>query len=292
MQKDSIDFNTSPLISIGMPVFNGEKYIKEALDSLLSQNLIDFEVIISDNSSSDGTQNICEEYAARDSRIRYSRQDKNIGVIRNFRYVLDRSEAEYFMWLAYDDYLGDGDYLLRLYSSLGGHNFCFPRIDILNMDGEGSYILENVTENFEKCKSGFDFCKQTVNICSYQIYGLYKKSFLLKNYHFIDSCSHMKCYGEGLAVHAMTVISPPCYEPNVRLIYRRHNENVSSASNGKHYKDFFEFTIKVVAFYGKKTNFNCRRKLSIIKDICFLYVKKMLILLFPRLFKLKKYLKR
>jgi len=72
-----------------MPVYNGEKYIREALDSLLAQTFTDFELIISDNASTDGTQVICEEYAARDPRIRYVRQRENRGAVANFRFVLD-----------------------------------------------------------------------------------------------------------------------------------------------------------------------------------------------------------
>jgi len=92
-----------PQVSIGMPVFNGEKYIKEALDSLLSQTFADFELIISDNASTDDTEAICREYAARDMRIRYIRQAQNLGAAANFKAVMDESVGEYFMWAACDD---------------------------------------------------------------------------------------------------------------------------------------------------------------------------------------------
>lgn len=92
-----------PAVSIGMPVFNGEKYIRKAIDSLLAQIFSDFELIISDNASTDGTAAICREYAANDSRIRYIRQPENIGAENNFKYVLRESVGEYFMWAACDD---------------------------------------------------------------------------------------------------------------------------------------------------------------------------------------------
>ena len=92
-----------PQVSIGMPVFNGEKFICEALDSLLAQTFTDFELIISDNASTDGTEAICGEYAAKDSRIRYVRQAENLGPAANFKYVLDVAVGEYFMWAAADD---------------------------------------------------------------------------------------------------------------------------------------------------------------------------------------------
>jgi len=94
---------TSLSVSIGMPVYNGEAYIRNAIDSLLKQTLIDFELIISDNASTDGTESICREYAAQDVRIFYFRQKKNIGAAANFQFVVNHARADFFMWAAYDD---------------------------------------------------------------------------------------------------------------------------------------------------------------------------------------------
>jgi glycosyltransferase involved in cell wall biosynthesis len=92
-----------PSVSIGMPVFNGESFIREALDSLLTQTFTDFELIISDNASTDGTEAISREYAERDARIRYVRQPENMGALKNFQFVLEEAVGEYFMWAAADD---------------------------------------------------------------------------------------------------------------------------------------------------------------------------------------------
>jgi glycosyltransferase involved in cell wall biosynthesis len=92
-----------PRVSIGMPVFNGEKYLEEALDSILAQTYRDFELIISDNASTDRTQQICRQYAAKDSRIRYYRNERNLGCPRNFNRVFELSSGELFKWAAYDD---------------------------------------------------------------------------------------------------------------------------------------------------------------------------------------------
>lgn len=94
---------TPPKVSIGMAVFNGEPFIREALDSLLAQTFTNFELIISDNASTDGTEAICREYAACDARIRYVRQPENRGGLLNFQFVLDEARGEYFMWAAADD---------------------------------------------------------------------------------------------------------------------------------------------------------------------------------------------
>jgi len=93
----------APQVSIGMPVYNGEPFIREALDSLLAQTFTDFELIISDNASTDGTEAICREYAVKDDRIRYVRQAENRGALANFQFVLDEAVGEYFMWAAADD---------------------------------------------------------------------------------------------------------------------------------------------------------------------------------------------
>lgn len=123
--------NRTPAVSIGMPVYNGAQYIREALDSLLTQTFTDFELIISDNASSDATQVICEEYAQRDSRIRYVRQSENKGAAENFRFVLDCAQADLFMWAAYDD-LWAPDYLMDATTLLADKNidFVFPSFEL------------------------------------------------------------------------------------------------------------------------------------------------------------------
>ncbi len=92
-------------VSIGLPVFNGEKFLQKCLDSLLVQTYDNFELIISDNASTDTTSQICEEYSRKDDRIRYIRQKKNIGMMQNFNFVLQEAKCEYFMWIGSDDYI-------------------------------------------------------------------------------------------------------------------------------------------------------------------------------------------
>ena len=94
---------TKPLVSVGIPVYNGERFIRQALDSVLRQTYDNLEVIISDNASTDKTGEICLEYAARDRRIQYHRSPVNLGVIANFRRAFELSAGDYFMWAAADD---------------------------------------------------------------------------------------------------------------------------------------------------------------------------------------------
>lgn len=96
----------TPRLSIGLPVHNGEQYLAEALDALLGQSYGDFELIISDNASTDGTEAICRRYAGTDRRIRYIRQQRNIGCAGNHNVVFTRSRGELFKWASDDDLYG------------------------------------------------------------------------------------------------------------------------------------------------------------------------------------------
>jgi glycosyltransferase involved in cell wall biosynthesis len=95
--------HTIPRLSIGLPVYNGADYLREALDSLLNQTFDDFEIVISDNASTDATQAICEEYMDRDERIRYERQEFNAGAAANYNRTVEIARGELFKWAAHDD---------------------------------------------------------------------------------------------------------------------------------------------------------------------------------------------
>lgn len=108
MVSDTIDSTADgnhPRISFAIPVRNGENHIGRALESLLAQDFGDFEVVICDNASTDGTADIIQRYIGRDKRIRYSRNAENIGQIENFNRVFELSRGEYFRWMGADDWL-------------------------------------------------------------------------------------------------------------------------------------------------------------------------------------------
>ncbi len=93
------------MVSVGMPVYNGEAHIRKAIESILGQTFTDFELVISDNASSDGTAAICQEYAARDSRIRIFRNEINRGSVYNDNRVFQLSRGKYFKWASSNDYI-------------------------------------------------------------------------------------------------------------------------------------------------------------------------------------------
>jgi len=136
--------DTRPVISIGLPVYNGEAHLAEAVDSLLAQTFSDFEIILSDNCSTDATPGIIARYAARDTRIHAVKQSENIGGLPNFRFVLEAAKGEYFMWAAYDDW-HDPNYLAALHAALADDpalQMAAPRIVRVRMDGSVAGVSE------------------------------------------------------------------------------------------------------------------------------------------------------
>jgi glycosyltransferase involved in cell wall biosynthesis len=95
---------TSILVSVGVPVYNGLPHLRRALETLVAQTHRNLEIIISDNASTDGTEALCRDYAARDPRISYLRNTENIGGGANFTRVLDLACGDFFMWAAHDDW--------------------------------------------------------------------------------------------------------------------------------------------------------------------------------------------
>ncbi|NJR68855.1 MAG: glycosyltransferase family 2 protein [Synechococcales cyanobacterium CRU_2_2] len=92
-----------PLVTVGLAVYNGENFIREAIDSILGQTFRDFELIITDNASTDSTQRICEAYAAQDARVRYVRNPENLGCTQNQNYTVKLARGKYFKLAAHDD---------------------------------------------------------------------------------------------------------------------------------------------------------------------------------------------
>jgi glycosyltransferase involved in cell wall biosynthesis len=108
-----------PTVSVGLPVFNGEPFIAEAIDSILAQTFEDFELVISDNASTDRTQEICLAYAEKDDRVRYVRNRDNLGAAYNYNQTFHLSSGRYFKWAAHDDVMLP-DFLERCVVALDG----------------------------------------------------------------------------------------------------------------------------------------------------------------------------
>ena len=124
-------------VSIGLPVFNGEKYLRQAIDSILAQSYQDFELIISDNASTDKTSQICDTYAVRDKRVKYYRNKTNLGAARNYNNTFRFSSGIYFKWAAHDDILAP-DYLQECVKVLDADQsivLCHSKVGCIDENG-------------------------------------------------------------------------------------------------------------------------------------------------------------
>ncbi|NQV20616.1 MAG: glycosyltransferase family 2 protein, partial [Rhodospirillales bacterium] len=129
---------SSPRVSIGLPVYNGETYLGLAIDSILAQTFTDFELVICDNCSTDRTQEICEHYAKQDARVRYYRNPENLGAGPNYDRTFELSSGEYFKWMAHDDLIAP-EFLEKCVAALDadpGAVLCHARVELMDADGE------------------------------------------------------------------------------------------------------------------------------------------------------------
>jgi glycosyltransferase involved in cell wall biosynthesis len=136
----------APGVSIGLPVYNGGTMLAEALDSILAQTYRDLEIVITDNASTDSTQAIAEQYAAQDPRIRYLRNDRNIGAPENFNRAFAESTRALFKWASHDDLLAP-TFIQRCVDALQAEPdtvLAFSRIIVV--DGEGTIQKELPTQ--------------------------------------------------------------------------------------------------------------------------------------------------
>ena len=127
-----------PRVSVGLPVYNGENFLREAIDSVLEQTFEDLELIISDNASTDLTEEICRGYAAKDKRMKYFRNKENMGASFNYKRVFGLASGEYFKWTAHDD-VCKPEFLERCVEVLDADSevvLCYTRTATVNSRGQ------------------------------------------------------------------------------------------------------------------------------------------------------------
>ncbi len=167
-----------PRVTLGLPVHNGENFLRQAIDSLLAQTYTDFDLIISDNASTDSTERISREYAARDSRIRYYRNEVNIGGAENFNRVFQLSNSEYFKWSAHDDICAP-DFLLKCVEVLDSNPsvvLAYPKAKNMNKDGVVREEVPWPRSDFSTPQERFGVLFQMQNC--YPVFGLMRSSAL------------------------------------------------------------------------------------------------------------------
>jgi len=217
-------------VSIGIPVFNGATTIGRAIESVLVQTTSDFELLVSDNASTDTTEAICRRYAAQDSRIRYTRQPRPISALANFRAVLDDARTPYFMWLAADDYVLPRllEQALSVLNARPDVVCAAPRTEFLEVDGSrrpaaGTFsLLGEVRENL--CRYLADPADNS------RFYGLYRREVVQRvlprhPYHALDwaMAAGTLLYGRHLELPEMLLVR----QANDALKYTRTIDTIT-----------------------------------------------------------------
>ena len=177
-----------PKVTIGLPIYNGEKYMRESIESILNQDYQDFEFIISDNASTDSTGEICQEYAKNDKRIKYYRNNVNIGVGNNYTRVVELAEgSDYFMWSSHDD-LWNKNFLSKTLTALEKNStasLCCTKVNFIDLEGNIIHDFSNNTP----MSLGLDTTNMSIvkkykifidKLCFCIVYGLYRYSEIKK----------------------------------------------------------------------------------------------------------------
>jgi glycosyltransferase involved in cell wall biosynthesis len=172
--------SAAPLVSVGLPVYNGEALLRRALDSLLAQDFADFEIVICDNASQDRTEEIGREYAMLDPRVRYHRNPENIGLAGNFNRAFEISQGTYFKWAAHDDWHAPESLRLSVEALEGNPNavLCATGVSIVDETGSeiGSWIPDPDLATDDVCRR-VRFLLSTLGE-THPMYGLVRSSAL------------------------------------------------------------------------------------------------------------------
>jgi glycosyltransferase involved in cell wall biosynthesis len=164
-----------------MPVFNGQRYVAQAIQSIVSQTFTDWELIISDNASTDGTSNICQSLANRDRRISYSRLPENVGAVANYNRVFRQAGGQYFKWAAHDDLI-EPTFIQRCVDTLDADPsavLAYPRARFIDENGNfaGDYRVKLATDsNLPSARFAAIALANHKNTHNLEIFGLMRRA--------------------------------------------------------------------------------------------------------------------
>lgn len=218
-----------PRVSIGMPVYNGELFLKEALDSILAQTFEDFEVIISDNASTDKTQEICKLYSTRDERVKYYRNEQNIGGARNFNRVFELATGEYFKWAAHDDICAPEclEKCVEVLDQNPAVGLCYTKTKLINTQGKVLSRNCDIALRTDSLNPQFrfhDLIFDKYHLC-FQLFGVMRTSTLAMT-PLLGSYS-----GSDLVLLAKLALLSQFYEIPEYLFFNREHSQRSSRSS-------------------------------------------------------------
>jgi glycosyltransferase involved in cell wall biosynthesis len=214
---------SSPLVTIGLPVYNSEKYLQQSLDSLLAQTYSNFVLVISDNASTDGTAEICRRCAASDSRVRYHRNDVNIGLPGNFNRVFQLCTTKYLKWATADD-LWAPTFLERAFEVMESNEsiaLCYPKSFVFEGDGAPQPYEDNLHLTQEDPADRFLALVERIGL-AHQLLGVIRSSCLRQTHLFAAYP------GSDIVLLAELTLYGKYYELPERLFYRRFHPQASS----------------------------------------------------------------
>lgn len=228
-----------PDISIGMPVFNGEKYLSEAISSILSQSFGNFELIISDNASTDRTESICRYFSDLDPRVTYVRQSENLGSLRNFEFVLNSASADFFMWAACDDFWSP-DWIRQTLNIAQMHQCaCFGRVHVIDDADRTIPHVANMrlieftgASLWRRLRYFIDPAMRGKANAFYSVFptNLLRKSS--SNALFQNPTINRLRFSDTLALYAFLELSEIRVAPGVTMSKRIHSTSAGSAETG------------------------------------------------------------
>ncbi|MFC2075378.1 glycosyltransferase family 2 protein [Bdellovibrionota bacterium] len=212
-----IESKPNPTVSIGFPLFNAEKYLRLSIESLLAQDFKDFELIVSDNCSTDNTFEICKEYAEKDSRIQLHKSDCNRGATFNFNYLFELARAPYFMWAAHDD-MWEPSYIRKCLEKLKTHPsavMCSSEVKFIDDDGDETSCSYNKldTLGLEVRDRVSRMISQFVWLASYGLFrsDVIRKALPITDKHASDVLFLLKI----MLLGEVTIVNEPLF------VYRR-----------------------------------------------------------------------
>ena len=241
-----------PRVSIGMPVYNGEKFIRQSIESILSQTYEDFELIISDNASNDQTKRICEIYKSKDSRIKFYSNNKNIGGPSNYNKVFHLSSGEFFKWSAYDDVLAP-QFLEKCVSALDRDKTligCYTKTARIDENGHFlGYYNEGLLKNIDSVKPHERFRELTsLNYKPTPFHGLYRRSY------FAKSQLHGSYIGADRNLVAELALIGRMYKiPECLFYWREHPDAYTSIFYGENKEDTSDSLLAQLGWWSSES---------------------------------------
>ncbi len=214
-----------PLVSIGMPVYNGHPYLQKALDSLLAQTYGNFELVIRDNASTDDTQTVCRRAAAVSAHVRYARNPENLGPVVNFRKTLEDARGKYFMWAAHDD-MWNPSYVGALAAALE------ESPDAVLATARTAHIHEDGTPGHRRDEPPASRRSTLGNLSVFYrhhaaswIYGLYRTEWLRDHVHEFETENYPVWCGDILWLTSLILRHPITGSPEATISKRARPNN-------------------------------------------------------------------